>query len=289
MKKIKVGIPRALLYYRYGVLWKSFFEKLGCNVVLSPETNKQILELGINNTIDESCLSYKIYVGHVLYLSDICDYILISRVCDYGPKDKVCTRLNGTYDDIKNKISSDQILDLVNANALYEITRNKTIIIKYKINIGDALERKGFNTYKAKTTKVLSQDTLKKIKEESTNISLESLNRVCILLDMQPKDLIEYVDKEKLSKANDSYSLCFLLYTSKFIYNATPIPITPNIAVGIIFILIAMQMLVQKEEIVDLKNFFMLLLFAFTVSIDSFSVGIALGLSNSNLMVSSII
>ena len=99
MKKIKVGIPRALLYYRYGVLWKNFFESLGCNVVLSPETNRQIIELGVNNTID------------VMYLSKICDYILISRVCDYGKKDKVCTRLNGTYDDIKHKIPEEQILD----------------------------------------------------------------------------------------------------------------------------------------------------------------------------------
>lgn len=111
MKKIKIGIPRALLYYRYGVLWKNFFETLGCNVILSPETSKQIVELGVNNTIDECCLSYKIYVGHVLYLSNICDYVLISRVCDYGKKDKVCTRLNGTYDDIKHKIPTYQILD----------------------------------------------------------------------------------------------------------------------------------------------------------------------------------
>ena len=111
MKKIKIGIPRALLYHRYGILWKHFFELLGCNVVLSPETNQKILELGINNTIDETCLSYKIYVGHVLYLEEICDYILISRVCDYGKKDKVCTRLNGTYDDIKNKIPVYKILD----------------------------------------------------------------------------------------------------------------------------------------------------------------------------------
>lgn len=77
-------------------------------------------------------------------------------------------------------------------------------MIKYKINIGDALERKGFNTYKAKTTKILSQDTLKKIKEESTSISLESLNRICLLLDMQPKDLIEYVEtKEEKEKYKD--------------------------------------------------------------------------------------
>ena len=69
-------------------------------------------------------------------------------------------------------------------------------MLKYKINIADALERKGFNTYKAKTTKVLSQDTLRKIKKEDTNISLESLNRICLILDMQPKDLIEYVETD---------------------------------------------------------------------------------------------
>lgn len=70
-------------------------------------------------------------------------------------------------------------------------------MLRYKINIADALERKGFNTYKAKTTKVLSQDTLKKIKNEDTNISLESINRICLLLDMQPKDLIEYIETEE--------------------------------------------------------------------------------------------
>jgi len=93
-------------------------------------------------------------------------------------------------------------------------------MIKYKINIADALERAGFNTYKAKTTKLLSQDTLKKIKCEykakttkllsqdtlkkikceDTNISLESINRICMILDMQPKDLIEYVENEEEKK-----------------------------------------------------------------------------------------
>lgn len=111
MKKIKIGIPRALLYYRYGVLWKNFFESLGLNVVLSPETNHQIVELGTNNTIDECCLSYKIYIGHVLYLSKICDYVLISRACDYGKKDKTCTRFNATYDNIRYLIDPAQIID----------------------------------------------------------------------------------------------------------------------------------------------------------------------------------
>lgn len=65
-------------------------------------------------------------------------------------------------------------------------------MLKYKINVYNALERKGFNTYKAKTSKLLSQDTLKKIKNEDTNISLKSLNNICMILDLQPKDIIEF-------------------------------------------------------------------------------------------------
>ncbi len=46
-------------------------------------------------------------------------------------------------------------------------------MLKYKFNVGEALERAGLNMYKAKTTKVLSQNTLKKIKNEDTSISLD--------------------------------------------------------------------------------------------------------------------
>ena len=110
MKKIKIGIPRALTYHRYGVLWKHFFQGLDCKIVLSPETTRNILDLGINNTIDECCLPYKIYLGHVLYLSDKCDYILISRISDYGKKNRVCPRINGTVDNIKYLIPRNRML-----------------------------------------------------------------------------------------------------------------------------------------------------------------------------------
>lgn len=73
-------------------------------------------------------------------------------------------------------------------------------MLKYKFNVGEALERAGLNMYKAKTTNVLSQNTLKKIKNEDTSISLDSLNKVCTILDMQPKDIIKYVEDEEEKK-----------------------------------------------------------------------------------------
>ena len=111
MKKIKLGIPRAFHYYRYGVLWKTFFENIGMKVILSQDTNQEIVSLGINNTIDECCLSYKIYIGHAIHLSKKCDYILVPRICDYGKKDKVCTRFNGIYDNLKQIISPSKLLN----------------------------------------------------------------------------------------------------------------------------------------------------------------------------------
>ena len=110
-KKIKVGIPRAFLYYRHNVLWKTFFENLNCNIILSPETNKEIIDLGKKYSIDESCLSSKIYMGHVAYLVDKCDYILVPRICNYGKNNNVCVRFNALYDIVKNLFPMVNVLN----------------------------------------------------------------------------------------------------------------------------------------------------------------------------------
>ncbi len=111
MKKIKIGIPRALLYHRYGILWKKFFESLNCKVVLSKETDFDILNLGIINSIKEYCLSYKIYLGHVLYLKDRCDYILIPNIYNYGCHNKVCHYFEELYDVMKQYIAKNEIIN----------------------------------------------------------------------------------------------------------------------------------------------------------------------------------
>lgn len=68
-------------------------------------------------------------------------------------------------------------------------------MLKYKINVSDALSRAGVNKYKAKKTKVIGQDTLTKLAEENvTGITLKTLNTVCAILELQPKDILEYVE-----------------------------------------------------------------------------------------------
>ena len=79
MKK-RVGFPRALLYYNYSVLWTTFFKELGAEIVVSPETDKRIKDLGISTAPDEDCYSTKLYFGHVLVLKDKVDFLFIPRL-----------------------------------------------------------------------------------------------------------------------------------------------------------------------------------------------------------------
>lgn len=111
MKQITIGVPKAFLYYRYHILWKAFFNNLGHKVVESEDTTKETIELGKIYSIDESCLSSKIYLGHVASLKDKCDYILVPRVDNYGKGEKVCVKFNATYDLVKNMFEDYQILD----------------------------------------------------------------------------------------------------------------------------------------------------------------------------------
>lgn len=106
-----IGIPRAMLYYRYKVLWKTFFNELNCNVVVSKETNKKILNDGIKFSVDECCLSSKIYMGHVFSLVEKCDYILIPRVASYGKNNDVCVKFNALYDIVNNTFKGLNLLD----------------------------------------------------------------------------------------------------------------------------------------------------------------------------------
>ena len=64
-----VGIPRVLNMYENYPFWFTFFTKLGYRVVLSPQSNRKIYELGIESIPSESeCYPAKLAHGHVSWL-----------------------------------------------------------------------------------------------------------------------------------------------------------------------------------------------------------------------------
>lgn len=106
MDKVKIGIPRSIHYYYYGDLWISFFKYLNCDVIVSPKTNRDIMNCGIRLATDEMCLSMKNLLGHIDYLQDKCDYILIPRIDNYGISNQTCTNFLAIYDIVHNLFST---------------------------------------------------------------------------------------------------------------------------------------------------------------------------------------
>ena len=76
-----VGIPRVLNMYENYPFWFTFFTELGYRVVVSPESNRKIYELGIESIPSESeCYPAKLAHGHVTWLiRQGIDYIFYRR------------------------------------------------------------------------------------------------------------------------------------------------------------------------------------------------------------------
>ena len=123
MSKVKIGLPRTLYYYNEGKFLKYFLEELNFEVIVSPETSNEIKELGKMYANDEMCLSFKIFLGHVAYLVDKCDYILNIRLDNCGLYNQGCTNYIASYDLINNLFSKNIInitIDHYNYRTLYK-------------------------------------------------------------------------------------------------------------------------------------------------------------------------
>jgi predicted nucleotide-binding protein (sugar kinase/HSP70/actin superfamily) len=121
-----IGLPRALLYGRYEVLWKSFFSALGMKGIVSRPTNKEMIRQGSALAIDEACLSTKIYLGHVQALVGKCDYILVPRISNFGLHRNMCTKFESLYDLVCNVFrNTDQKFIAYNIDVLQKIDEEK--------------------------------------------------------------------------------------------------------------------------------------------------------------------
>ena len=69
-------------------------------------------------------------------------------------------------------------------------------MIKYKIDVLEALKSRGYSTYKIRNDKILNESTVQKLRSNKY-INMENLDKLCILLDCQPGDLLEYVSNNK--------------------------------------------------------------------------------------------
>ena len=196
MDKIKIGIPRSMYYYYYGDFWEKLFTKFNFEIILSPKTNKEIMNLGMKYSYDEMCLSLKNYIGHIAYLKDKCDYILIPRIDNFGSNNQTCTNFLATYDLINNLFN----VNILNYNIDEEHGQSE------KIAIIELLEKFGFK--RNKIIKIYNEvkkevEYQRKIKIMKNLEKLES-KKIKILLVGHPYNIYdEYIGKSVIKILNE--------------------------------------------------------------------------------------
>jgi len=136
-KKIKVGIPRALHFYRYYPFWKKLLEELEAELVLSPPTNKKVVEEGVTHGFGELCIPVKIYYGHVLKLmreNPDLDYLFVPRYVAEVKEAYFCPKFLSLPDIIKILPGVPKILN-------FEVNVKEFPIATSAIELGNELGR----------------------------------------------------------------------------------------------------------------------------------------------------
>lgn len=165
-----IGIPRGLMAYRDGVLWKEFFEKLGFRCLVSPKSDREILEAGTARAVDETCLPFKMYLGHVIWLSGKCDAVFVPRTGGYKSKEKMCTRYEALPDLVRNIFREDHIRVLTVSYDWYMKTTEENVFLELGVSLG----RTRKEAKKAYSHAKKYQDNWLKSKVKGQNQTLES-------------------------------------------------------------------------------------------------------------------
>ena len=101
---VRIGITRSLLFYHYFPLWRAFFQGLGTEIVLSPPTNRPILERGMRLGAGDLCLPMKAHLGHVESLKRKIDFLFLPRLVSFSADTYLCPKFLGLPDLVKAAI-----------------------------------------------------------------------------------------------------------------------------------------------------------------------------------------
>ena len=99
---MRIGVPRALSFFRFHPAWRTFFEKLGAEIVVSPKTTRATLEAGKSYALPENCLPLKLFFGHVHSLIGEVDALLIPSIHRLAEGSTNCANLIGLPDILKS-------------------------------------------------------------------------------------------------------------------------------------------------------------------------------------------
>jgi len=190
-----IGIPQALIFWKQPGFWEVFFEELGFKVLLSPKTNKEIVEQGVKVSDPENCFSSKVYWGHLLWLDGKCSHIFIPRLKANQERLEYCPKFFGLPDLAKILVKTPILTETFDP-------RKEETEKTFK-KLGKKLKKEGRQVERALKAALLKE---RELKEKESREFFEKINskKHKIILISHPYNLCdEYVNlrmKEALKK-----------------------------------------------------------------------------------------
>jgi len=203
-----IGIPKALVYWKQPQFWETFFENLGFKVLLSPPTNKEIVEMGVKASDPETCFSNKVYWGHLLWLDGLqpslhppasagpkCDLIFVPRLKANEEKLEYCPKFFGIPDLAKILVKTPILTETFD--------ERKEKFEKTLERLGRKLNKNKKDLEKAAKIAFLKEKELKEKQKEEFFKKIQSPKQKIILISHPYNLSDEFVNlrmKEKLEK-----------------------------------------------------------------------------------------
>lgn len=72
-------------------------------------------------------------------------------------------------------------------------------MLVYKIDVLETLKEAGFNTTRLRREKLLNESAIQYLREGKP-VGAKALDNICMLLDMQPGNILKYVENENMKK-----------------------------------------------------------------------------------------
>ncbi|MDD2282634.1 MAG: acyl-CoA dehydratase activase-related protein [Eubacteriales bacterium] len=99
---MRIGLPRALLYYNYRPALEYLARENAAEIIVSSATNKLKLEQGLALCDDEVCLPVKVMMGHVQsLLQEDVDALFVPRIISLEKKRYICPKFLGLPDMVR--------------------------------------------------------------------------------------------------------------------------------------------------------------------------------------------
>ncbi len=130
-EKGRIGIPRALMFYRYLPLWRTFFERLGWRVMISDGARQKEKII----YFEDSCLPMKLLVTHAVQLKDKVDHLFIPRLVSIHRTYIMCPKFRGAPDIVR--IATEGNVSVIDETV--DLQERGTSLLQSFLKIGEKL------------------------------------------------------------------------------------------------------------------------------------------------------